>query len=70
MRLANIAKDLLLYLAERPTAYLDDIAYYLFSRHGVDVSIPTVSRLLQEAQWTLKITKKEAEQRNAALRSH
>jgi transposase len=46
------------------------MAYYLFDRHGVDVSIPTISRLLEEAQWTLKAAKKEAAQRNAALRAH
>jgi hypothetical protein len=37
-----------MYLDEFPTAYFDKIAYYLFDRYRVKVSVPTISRLLKE----------------------
>jgi transposase len=63
-------EDLLAYLDERPDAYLDEMAYYIFDRHSIDVSIPTVSRLLKEGRWSRKKAKKVAAQRNADLRAH
>jgi transposase len=63
-------QSLLLYLQDRPTAYLDEIAYFLFDSYSVDVSIKTVSRLLKEAEWSRKRAKKEAKQRNEELRAH
>jgi hypothetical protein len=49
---------------------LDEMAYYLFDRHDVEVSIPSISRLLTEARWSRKIARKRAMQRNKMLRSH
>jgi hypothetical protein len=46
------------------------MAYYLFDRHGVEISIPSISRLLAEAQWSWKVAKKVAQQRNAELRAY
>ena len=46
------------------------MSYYLFDRHDVDVSIPTISRTLAVAKWSRKIAKKRAQQRNNTLRSH
>jgi transposase len=62
--------DLVLYADDHPTASQYEMAYYLFDRHGVNVSIPTVSRALAGAGWSFKIAKKRAEQRNETLRSH
>jgi transposase InsO family protein len=65
-----VQQSLQLYLQDRPTAYLEEMAYYLFDCHGVDVSEKTVSRLLREAEWSRKRAKKEAKQRNEELRAH
>jgi transposase len=62
--------DLLLYLDDHPTAMLDEMAYYLFDRHDVDISIYSISRLLTKVGWSRKIARKRAMQRNEMLRSH
>jgi hypothetical protein len=59
-----------MYLDERPTAYLDDMAYYLFDRHNVEISIQTLSRVLAELRYSYKVAKKIAAQRNTELRAH
>jgi hypothetical protein len=59
-----------MYLDERPTAYLDDIAYFLFDRHDVEISIQTLSRVLAELRYSHKVARKIAAQRNAELRAH
>jgi transposase InsO family protein len=59
-----------LYLYDRPTAYADEIAWYLFDCHHVEVSEATVYRLLREHKWTHKKAKKVATQRSDELRAH
>jgi hypothetical protein len=51
-------------------AYLDDMAYYLFDRHNVEISIQTLSRILAEARYSHKVAKKVATQCNTKLRVH
>jgi hypothetical protein len=36
------------------------MAYYLFDRHRVEVSAPTVGRALADARWSFKVAKKVA----------
>jgi hypothetical protein len=59
-----------MYLDERPTAYLDDMAYFLFDRHDVEISIQTLSRVLAELRYSHKVARKIAAQRNSELRAH
>jgi hypothetical protein len=59
-----------MYLNKRPMAYLDDMAYYLFDRHNVEISIQTLSRILAEARYSHKVAKKVATQYNTKLRVH
>jgi hypothetical protein len=49
-----------MYLDERPTAYLDDMVYYLFDRYDVEISIQTLSRVLVELRYSHKVAKKIA----------
>jgi hypothetical protein len=46
------------------------MAYYLFDRYHIEVSVPTMSRLLKESKWSRVVAKKIAQQRNAELRAH
>jgi transposase len=46
------------------------MAYHLFDRHGIEISVPSISRILAEARWSWKVAKKIAQQRNAELRAH
>jgi transposase InsO family protein len=46
------------------------MAYYLFDRHGVEISVPSLCRVLVEARYSYKVAKKIAAQRNDELRAH
>ena len=47
-------KDLLSYLKEKPTAYFDEIIWFIWDECEVEVSEPTLSRVLKEMQWSRK----------------
>jgi hypothetical protein len=49
-----------MYLDKRPTAYLDNIAYFLFDRHNVEILIQTLSRVLAELRYSHKVARKIA----------
>ena len=63
-------QELLGFLAERPSAYLDEMAYFLVDEYGLTVSPITVYRALKRSKWSRKVQRKIAAQRNAQLRSH
>lgn len=58
------------YLEDWPCAYLDEIAFFVWDRFGVDASDSTVSRWLKKMNWSLVVAKKEAAQRDSELRAH
>jgi transposase len=63
-------QELLGFLAERPSAYLDEMAYFLMDEFDLVVSLPTIHRALKRSRWSRKVQRKIAAQRNAQLRSH
>jgi hypothetical protein len=65
-----LPQSVLMFLEDRPTAYLDEIAFYLFDRYQIEVSESTVSRMLHDLRWSRKKARKIAAQQNEALRAH
>lgn len=61
-------KQLLSYLEQQPTAYLDEMCWFLFDEFDISVSKSTVCRALQRLSWTRKKAKRIAAQQNQALR--
>ena len=60
---------LLEYLQQRPTAYIDEMAYFLLDEFGLSVGEATIYRTLRRLRWSRKIGRKVAAQRNEELRS-
>jgi transposase len=58
------------YLTDRPTAYLDEIAWFLFDEHEVFVTARTVWNSLSRGGWTRKIGRHIAIERNQELRAY
>ena len=52
--LSYMEEDLLAYLELRPTAYLDEMAWFLLDEHGVVVSESVICRTLKAAKWSRK----------------
>jgi nicotinic acid mononucleotide adenylyltransferase len=48
------------YLEEQPCVRRDEMAYYLFDRHSVDISARSVSRFFAECRWSRKVAKEVA----------
>ena len=61
--------ELLIYLEQRPSAYLDEMAYFLFDEYELLVDEATVYRALKRLGWSRKVNRKVAAQRNIHLRS-
>lgn len=61
-------EQLLGYLEQRPTAYLDEMCWFLFDEFDISVSKSTVCRALQRLGWSRKHAKQIAAQQNQALR--
>ena len=61
-------KQLLVYLEQRPTAYLDEMCWFLFDEFDISVSESTVCRALQRLSWTRKKAKRIAAQQCQTLR--
>ena len=59
---------LLLYLEDRPTAYLDEMAWFLFDEYDIICSEMTVWRNLHRLGWSRKKGTKVAKERNERLR--
>lgn len=66
----DAAQVLLLYLEDRPTAYLDEVAYFLFDRFGVTITESAIGKHLKSLNWLSKVAKKAALQRNEDLRAN
>ena len=49
-----MGEDLLEWLEQRPLAYLDEMAYFLFDEYDVIVSEPTISKFLKRVGWSRK----------------
>lgn len=50
----EIVDDLLFFLSQRPTAYLDEMKWFIWDEYEVDVSETTIWRALQKRKWTRK----------------
>ena len=48
-------EQLLMYLDQRPTSYLDEICWFLYDEFDVLVSESTVSRTLKQMAWNRKM---------------
>ena len=58
------------YLDQRPSAYLDEMVYFLSDEFDIQVSLPTVWRVLQRSGWSRKVQRRIAAQREVLLRNH
>ena len=63
-------EELLAYSDERPMAYLNERAYYLFDEFDIAVDEATVWRTLNRLGWSRKTLHRTAAQRNQDLRNH
>ena len=64
-----LQEELLIYLDQRPMAYLDEMAWFLYDEFDVTVDETTISRCLQRLGWSRKNMRKIAKQRNEDLRN-
>lgn len=55
-----ILNHLILYLDDRPTAYLDEMCWFLWDIYGIALDPTTVSRALQRRGWSRKVTRRRA----------
>ena len=60
---------LLLYFEQRPYAYLDEVAWFLFDEFDVNVDESTVWRTLKRLGWSRKAARFAAAQRNDVVRN-
>ena len=60
---------MLAYLDDRPTAYLDELALAVYDRFDIDLAPYTVFDYLCRNNWSRKVVKERATQRNASLRA-
>jgi len=59
---------LLEYLEDRPTAYLDEMQFFLFDEFEIECDLSTVYRALQRQRWSRKVVKARAAERSEILR--
>lgn len=57
------------YLTDRPTAYLDEVALAVYDQFDIHISLPTVSRVIHQRQWSRKVAKRRALEANSTLRA-
>ena len=57
------------YLTDRPTAYLDEIAWFIFDETDIIVHPRTIWNILHRARWSRKVARRIAYERNATLRA-
>lgn len=50
----DIVDDLLFFLSQRPTAYLDEMKWFIWDEYEIEVSETTIWRALQKRNWTRK----------------
>ena len=63
-------KTLLEHLVEKPDLYQDEMAVYLFDELDALVTTSCISRALAAADWSRKVARRIAKERNADLRDH
>lgn len=63
----NSDKDLLLYLTEHLTKYLDELVYWLYEEYQIAVHASTIYRVLKRRGWSHTKAHKEAAERDAGL---
>ena len=64
-----LQEELLIYLDQRPMAYLDEMAWFLYDEFDVTVDEPTIWPYLHRLGWSRKNMRKIAQQRNQDLRN-
>ena len=57
-------QGLLNYLNERPTAYLEEMQYFLWDYYQVEIAPRTIYDYLAEAHWSRKVVTKHARERS------
>lgn len=62
-------QSILTYLDDKPTAYLDELAWYVYDAYDVNIDASTVWRILQRHGWTRKACERIAAQRSPELRA-
>lgn len=62
------AQEILGSLQQKPLAYQNEMAWFLFDEFEIIVDRSTVSRTLQRCRWSRKAAKRQAAQRNEVLR--
>jgi transposase len=60
---------ILAYLADRPTAYLDEVCLVVYDEFDIDVAPVTIWNKLNERKWSRKVVKAFAAQRSDRLRA-
>ncbi|RZK27581.1 MAG: hypothetical protein EOO61_23235, partial [Hymenobacter sp.] len=65
----EITTHLRLYLYEKPTAYLDEVTWWLNDVFDIQIHICTLSRHLHSIGWSRKVARKTAAERNEVQRS-
>lgn len=63
-------EQLLLYLKQRPGAYLDEMVFFLWDEYVVVIDEGAVDRAIHRLLWSRKQCKRRAAQRSAELRNH
>ena len=63
-------EQLLAYLDQRPSAYLDEMAYFLLDEFDIQAHVSTICRTLYRSGWSRKHQRKIAAQRSIGLRNH
>ena len=56
------------FLADQPTAYLDEMQQFIYDEYELEVSINCIRRVLDRERWTRKATQDQALERSASLR--
>jgi transposase len=52
---ATVEDDLLCYLSQRPTAYLDEMKWFLYDEHDIVITTEGVRLCLNRRGWSRKI---------------
>jgi len=63
-----ILQQLLDFLEDDPTAYLDEMQQFLYDEYELETSIATISCILKNAKWSRKSVQARAAKRSEPLR--
>lgn len=62
-------KALLAFLTDRPTAFLDEMAWFLYDEFSIVVGLSTIWKTLSRIRWSRKVVQRKAIERAEDLRS-